>query len=176
MSKNMVETEQPQMTYHGTYVLHAELARLHTCMHVHAHAPGYPHTCTRACTHRPISNTYCKIVFFGLFTSVHNIKLTPANSPKNTILHSEPGESFGSLILIAFPWQQWFTNAPQCYAICTLPLLLVAKLIKRLAYYKTRKCSAGPHDESAQSSPHLHKQYQQHQSLAAGTVNRLSAW
>ena len=29
------------------------------------------------------------------------------------------------VILIAFPRQQWFANAPHCYAICTLSLLLL---------------------------------------------------
>jgi hypothetical protein len=46
MSKDIVETEGPQMTsQHVAYALHARVARLHG----------------RACTHRPISrpNTYC---------------------------------------------------------------------------------------------------------------------
>ena len=42
----MVETEGPQMTsQYGAYALHDGLARLHARTH--------------ACTHRPISNTYC---------------------------------------------------------------------------------------------------------------------
>ena len=30
-----------------------------TYAHAHAHAPRYPHERTHACTHRPVSNTYC---------------------------------------------------------------------------------------------------------------------
>jgi len=36
--------------------------------------------------------------------------------PKATNIHSE------YVILIAFPLQQWFTNALQCYVMCTLPV------------------------------------------------------
>jgi hypothetical protein len=48
MSKNFVETEEPQMTsQHGVYALHAGLARLYARIRM----------CTRA--YRPISNIYC---------------------------------------------------------------------------------------------------------------------
>jgi hypothetical protein len=34
-----------------------------------------------------------------------------------------PGARAHAEILLAFPWQQWFINAPQCYVICTLSVL-----------------------------------------------------
>jgi hypothetical protein len=41
------------------------------------------------------------------------------------------------VICIAFPWQQQFTNAPQCYIIRTLPVFLqFVKNIKMLGSYK----------------------------------------
>ena len=61
MSKNVVETEGPQMTsQHGAYALHHGLARLHALTRMHTPTRLGTHMHTRAtCTHRPISNTYC---------------------------------------------------------------------------------------------------------------------
>ena len=47
MSKNILETEGPQMTLqYGAYALHAGLAKLHA--HMRVHTPTH---------HRPVSNT-----------------------------------------------------------------------------------------------------------------------
>jgi hypothetical protein len=47
MSKNVVQTEGPQMTsQYGAYALHAGLATLHAC--VHMHTPTRPGTHMRA--------------------------------------------------------------------------------------------------------------------------------
>jgi hypothetical protein len=52
MSKNVVETKGPHMTLqYGGYALHAGLARLYACMHVHMYLGTH--------MHRPICNTYC---------------------------------------------------------------------------------------------------------------------
>jgi hypothetical protein len=64
MSKNVVETEGPQMTsQYGAYALRAGLARLHARMrmHAHTHAPWYPHARMygQGRTHRPICISYC---------------------------------------------------------------------------------------------------------------------
>ena len=63
MSKNLVETEGPQMTsQHGVYALHAGLQRLHARMRMYLskrHGTQLRRARTHACTHRPISNTYC---------------------------------------------------------------------------------------------------------------------
>jgi hypothetical protein len=50
ISKNMVETEGPQMTsQRGAYALHALLKRLHALnAHAHDHPPGYAHARTYA--------------------------------------------------------------------------------------------------------------------------------
>jgi hypothetical protein len=44
--------------------------------------------------------------------------------PKATNTHS------GFVILIAFPLQQWYTNAPQCYVMRTLRVLLIFRLFR----------------------------------------------
>ena len=50
MSKNMVETEAPQMTsQHGAYALHAGVARLHA--RTRSHTPTRPATRMRARMH-----------------------------------------------------------------------------------------------------------------------------
>ena len=61
MSKNVAETEGPQMTSkYGGYALRDGLARLHLRMRMHTPTRRVPtSTHTHACTHRPISNTYC---------------------------------------------------------------------------------------------------------------------
>jgi hypothetical protein len=64
MSKNIVETEGPQMTsQYNAYALCAGLERLYACMHMHTPmCPGthmHARTHMQACTHRPICNTYC---------------------------------------------------------------------------------------------------------------------
>ena len=61
MSKNVMETHGPQMTSeYGACALHAGLIRVHA-RNAHAHprirVPTRTHA--HACTHRPISNTYC---------------------------------------------------------------------------------------------------------------------
>ena len=64
MSKNIVETDGPQMTsQYGAYALRAGLARLHALMRMHTHTrPGthmHARSHAQACAHRPICNTYC---------------------------------------------------------------------------------------------------------------------
>ena len=63
-SKNMVETEKPEMTsQYDAYSLHAGLGRLHARMRKHTPARSGTHmharTHARARLHTPISNTYC---------------------------------------------------------------------------------------------------------------------
>jgi hypothetical protein len=73
MSKNMVETEGPQMTsQHGAYALHAGLARLHA----QAHAPGCQHASTHAQT-----NMYYLLHFHG-----NNDR----NAPQSYVMHTLP--------------------------------------------------------------------------------------
>jgi hypothetical protein len=61
MSKNLVETERPQLTIqYGVYDIQCWISnakRAHA--QAHAYAPGHPHVYTRAYTHRHVSNTYC---------------------------------------------------------------------------------------------------------------------
>jgi hypothetical protein len=53
MSKNVVETEGPQMTsHHGTYALRAGLARLYA--RAHAHTVGYLHARKHAHTDQSV--------------------------------------------------------------------------------------------------------------------------
>jgi hypothetical protein len=64
MSKNIVETEKPQMTSQcGAYALRARLARLYARMRTHTPTRPYTHmharTHAQASTLRTISNTYC---------------------------------------------------------------------------------------------------------------------
>jgi hypothetical protein len=62
MSKNMVQTEMPQMTsQYGVYALHAGLAELYARMRVHtpSRLDTHIHTRAHARTHKVISNTYC---------------------------------------------------------------------------------------------------------------------
>ena len=65
MSKNMVQTDRPQMTsQYGAYALqldwHAYM-HLYPCSRPRVPVPTCTHARTRmhACTHRPINNTYC---------------------------------------------------------------------------------------------------------------------
>ena len=63
MSKNLVETEGPQMTsQHGAYALRAGLAKLHVRMRMHTSTcPGthiHARTHMQACTQRKICNNY----------------------------------------------------------------------------------------------------------------------
>jgi hypothetical protein len=63
MSKNIVETEGPQMTsQYDAYALRDELARLYARMSMHTltHLGSQMHARTHehAYTHRPVSNTY----------------------------------------------------------------------------------------------------------------------
>jgi hypothetical protein len=52
MSKNVGETEEPQMTsQHGEYALHAGLARLHTRMRMHTPTSSGSHLHARTDTH-----------------------------------------------------------------------------------------------------------------------------
>jgi hypothetical protein len=74
MSKNILETEGPQMTsQYGLYALRAGLARLYTHMHMSTRPGTHMHTRThaQACTHRPIRNTYC----FSTATTVSQTRL-----------------------------------------------------------------------------------------------------
>ena len=58
MSKNVIETEEPQMTsQYAAYALRAGLPRLHARMGMHT--PTRLGTHIHARTHRPISNTHC---------------------------------------------------------------------------------------------------------------------
>ena len=58
MSKNVVETDESQMTpEYGAYALRAGLARLHARMRMHT--PTRPGAPMHACTHRPTIDTYC---------------------------------------------------------------------------------------------------------------------
>jgi hypothetical protein len=60
MSKNIVETEGPQMTsQYGAYALHPELARMrmHTPTRPSTHMHARTHV--QACTHRRMCNNYC---------------------------------------------------------------------------------------------------------------------
>jgi hypothetical protein len=58
MSKNVVETEGPQMTsQYGAYALHAEKARLHP--RTSMHTPTRSGTHTHARTPSPASTNYC---------------------------------------------------------------------------------------------------------------------
>jgi hypothetical protein len=62
MSKNSVDTEEPQLTsQYGAYALRAGLARPQSRMRMHTLTrPGtHKHTHAQACTHKPICNTYC---------------------------------------------------------------------------------------------------------------------
>ena len=61
MSKNVVETEGPQMTsQYGAYALRAGLARLYACMLMHTptHPGTHMHARASMHTHTPICNTY----------------------------------------------------------------------------------------------------------------------
>ena len=60
MSKNWVETEEPQMTsQYSAYALRAGLARLHGRTRMPTPTRPDTHVDARACTHRPVSNIYC---------------------------------------------------------------------------------------------------------------------
>jgi hypothetical protein len=58
MSKNVVETERPQMSsQYGAYALRAGLSRLHA--RTRMRMPTRPSTHMHARAHRPVNNIYC---------------------------------------------------------------------------------------------------------------------
>jgi hypothetical protein len=70
MSKNWVETEGPQMTsQHGAYTLRSGLARLYARMRMRTSTRPGNRTHAQACTHRPVSNTYCSCTAANCFVN-----------------------------------------------------------------------------------------------------------
>jgi hypothetical protein len=60
MSKNVMETQGPQMTsQYGAYALHAGLAWLQALTRMHTLTRPQARMQTQAYTHWPVSNTYC---------------------------------------------------------------------------------------------------------------------
>jgi hypothetical protein len=86
MSKNVVDTEGPQMTtQYGAYALRAGLARLHAHMRMHTPTRSVTHMHSRTRKHALTDQYVIFIVFHGM---------------------------------------NGFVNAPYCYVIRTLPVLL----------------------------------------------------